>query len=322
MDYAPHILRRLETADPHILLWKSSLEAQQKNRSTIENYLWPALHLFEFCERKGYPTSALDISKVHVTAWLADMNREVTEGTISEYTVKSRFVHARLFFRWLKAEEFVPEEWKDPFAKLSIPKTPEPFKPLVKPDEVERMLQYLEARKRLRDAALIAVLYDTGMRATEAVRLKWSDFQDRAYRRLLLGTETTRRTKARTIRDVWLGNRTASLLLRLHMQQSRQKKLNEWVFPTRNGTPMNRGSAHKLVSTVGRAVGIERTVGLHVFRHTWSCNMLLAGVTPQALKEAGGWTDLTMVEHYTRRVAREVASAQVSQFSPLDRLRG
>ena len=83
-------------------------------------------------------------------------------------------VAVRAFFTWLLAEGVVSE---DPTAHLDAPRSWRPLPRVLRAEEVEGLLAApLRDRPRgLRDAAMLEVLYATGLRVSELCGLRLTD---------------------------------------------------------------------------------------------------------------------------------------------------
>ncbi|MGH2631887.1 MAG: tyrosine-type recombinase/integrase, partial [Tepidiformaceae bacterium] len=180
--------------DPLLILYRGALAGEHKSRATIEHYIGATLDYMEWAGTTGYPIDVALLTKLHVLGWLGSLWERTRAGTYSESSVRNRFVGFRCYVRWLMRNDLVPAGYKDPFAGIPLPKGPETFKQLIADDEVSAMLTFLEKAKRYRDVALVSLLYDTGMRAEEALTLKWTDFRDKSYKRAILGKDPDRRT--------------------------------------------------------------------------------------------------------------------------------
>ena len=101
----------------------------------------------------------------------------------------------------------------------------------------------------------------------------------------------------------------------------------QWVFPARKRSPDPRSGRemrhHVLESGLQKAVkraveqaGLDKKVGCHTLRHSFATHMLENGVNIRVLQELLGHADVKTTEIYTHVMARDVRQLQ----SPLDRL--
>ena len=155
-----------------------------------------------------------------------------------------------------------------------------------------------------RDALLMCLLLDHGLRAGEAVALTVEGFD--------LGGElfTFYRPKVA---------KRQTHRLTLHTLEAARAYLDAEGAPTAgpllygsrkggglNGRPMRRENISLRVAELGRAIGIAN-LSAHDCRHYWATAAARGGTDPLALQQAGGWNSLTMVRRYVEesKIANE-----------------
>ena len=144
-------------------------------------------------------------------------------------------------------------------------------------------------------ATLILFLAVSGLRISEAIGIKWTDFDDdvlRVSRRIYEGKEGTTKTE-RSERCLPI---PGSLLARMRLLGG-----GEWVFRSRSGTPVNPGNMLKrYVRPAVKELGIE-IGGWHDFRHTLATRSLRKWPT-KVVSEILGHSDV----HTTLRVYHHI----------------
>jgi integrase len=141
----------------------------------------------------------LSATRADVENWLVHLHQSCRPAT-----VLSRYMGLRRFYDWLLAEEEIAE---NPFGshgarRIRPPEVPETHKQVVSPDDMLRVFRLLDRQKRWRDAVVIAVLYDTGMRASELAQALTENVD------LDAGTILLERTKGRRPRLVGIAPET------------------------------------------------------------------------------------------------------------------
>ncbi len=126
-------------------------------------------------------------------------------------------------------------------------------------------------------ATLVLFLATSGLRIGEAIAIKWSDFDGNEIR-------ISRRICGGDVDSV----KTESSVRRLPVDSalvSRMRKLGtaDWVFCSREGTPVNPGNALKRYVRPAAAKLIIRLGGWHDFRHTLTTTMRRSGVHPKVI---------------------------------------
>lgn len=163
-----------------------------------------------------------------------------------------------------------------------------------------------------RDALLIALLLDHGLRIGEAVVLTRKDFdlergELRFYRPKVNKTQRHRLTPD-TIRAF------VAYVAAGHAQDDDQPLLHRSKKNRAlTAEPLDERSANDRIATLGRKIGIAN-LSPHDLRHTWTgrhaeraskgeCNIL-------EIQEAGGWSSLSIVRRYVKE--REIANENLA----------
>ena len=137
-------------------------------------------------------------------------------------------------------------------------------------------------------STLVLFLAATGLRIGEAIGIKWTDFDGdvlRISRRIYEGKEGSPKSEG-SERSLPI---PAVLLLRM-----RSLGGSEWVFRSREGTPVNPGNALKrYIRPVTKKLGIK-IGGWHDFRHSLTTGLLRSGVSPKVVSELLGHADVNI----------------------------
>lgn len=145
-----------------------------------------------------------------------------------------------------------------------------------------------------RDALLMCILLDHGLRCGEIARLEVSAFD------LTEGTMTFYRPKVQKEQTHKL-TRDALAAVRAYFQFDAPVMGRLLLSTTKGGTltanPMTERAITKRVNYLGSKVGIEQ-LSAHDLRHSWATQAARNKTDPFALQEAGGWASLAMPRRY------------------------
>jgi len=141
----------------------------------------------------------------------------------------------------------------------------------------------------LRDRAIVTLLIDTGIRASElcSLTLRDADFQN--HRIVVMG-------KGRKERHIPISPRTEQALWR-YLATRDDKKPVAPLLATSTGRRLNRFNLHGLLELAGDRAGVGN-VYPHRFRHTFAITFLRNGGNVFALQRILGHESLTMVNKY------------------------
>jgi len=291
----------LNTPDPVTLLdsYRVHLIAARKRPDTVRGYLIGPRLFLTWGADNGLP--ALDkVDRRYIERWLA------TLGHLSSHTQRAYAEHVRLWFRWMADEGDISS---DPTERLSLPAVDEPDKDVVDAEVIRDVLAGLEKAKRWRDLAMIALLYDTGMRAGELCSLKREDCD------FEVGTVRLQavNTKGRFPRVVPI---SPACVRNLDRYLRRRTDREPWLFLSKSG-PMTAPALYRTVRKVFAETGM--TIGPHDLRHT-SATHMSGDVATSDLQTIFGWRNPVQARHYTRQAHVANAIAAHRKASPLERL--
>ncbi|OGN72836.1 MAG: hypothetical protein A2X24_12025 [Chloroflexi bacterium GWB2_54_36] len=215
----------------------------------------------------------------------------------------------RAFFNWWFAE-YEPEDIKNPFLKAKMKPPHDPPLDPVPNETVKKLLETCKTNRfyDIRDQAIIAVLYDSGIRANELIMLDRSDLDDR--------TLNIRFGKGKQIRLVHFGLSTKKNLTRYI---NKRFDLEIALFISDFGERLTYDGLRKIIVKRSVLAGVD-TPSLHSFRRAFALNCLLANWDIYRLKDEMGHNSLDVLERYLKIV--EAMRADLSRMtSPLDNLR-
>lgn len=115
------------------------------------------------------PTVATKLGREHIEAFLADLQGKVKPGSVAV-----RYRSLQQLFKWLLEEREVEV---DPMARMRPPHVPDQPVPIIPPDVARRLLDVCNGTKLedRRDAAILTLLLDTGIRRAELVGIAITD---------------------------------------------------------------------------------------------------------------------------------------------------
>ena len=217
----------------------------------------------------------------------------------------------RGFFTHLIAERHVEI---DPAAHLEAPRTWRTLPKVLSSVEVAALLdapRRAGAARGLRDSAMLELLYATGLRVTELVRLHLGDLHlDAGYLRCW--------GKGAKERVVPLGGEADAAVQR-YLAEGRPRLLGsrrtDVLFVNDRGGALTRQGVWKLIKRYGRIAGIERPLSPHVVRHSFATHLLENGADLRAVQLLLGHADITTTQIYTH-VNRERLRRLYESFHP------
>lgn len=199
----------------------------------------------------------------------------------------------RSFFSWLLREKYISE---NPFELITTPKIEKRLPNFLYKDEIDKLFSSLSGEENfdLRDRALIELLYGSGIRVSEAVKLNLSDIDLESGEVNVLG-------KGSKERIALIGSKAISAI-KEYIQKSRPKLLkNETraVFLGRLGTRLTQRSIERLMKKWVKKALIDKKVTPHTLRHSFATHLLDHGADLRSVQELLGHSSLSTTQVYT-----------------------
>jgi len=203
----------------------------------------------------------------------------------------------RQFFAWCTRQGLVRA---NSAAALLLPRRPHRLpRDVLTESEVEAVLARPDVATvlGLRDRALLELLYSTGLRRMELIRLRLADLDgDR-------GVCFVREGKGGKDRVVPVGSRAVRWLER-YLADARPALVappdEGTLFLTRRGRPLATNRLSELVHRYVRAAGLGPKGSCHAFRHTVATLLLRHGADIRHIQELLGHADLRTTAQYTQ----------------------
>src|SRR4051794_3682228 len=141
--------------------WRTHLQARNIAPSTIASYLVVGEKLLTWLREAGMPTTASEITRDHLEAFLAALSERVSPATTAKH-----YRSLQQLWRWLVEDG---EILRSPMERMRPPQVPEQPLDVFTDDDLRALLDTTRGNtfEKRRDMAILRVLIDTGMRAGE-----------------------------------------------------------------------------------------------------------------------------------------------------------
>jgi site-specific recombinase XerD len=309
----------LERMTQEYAIWH---EVSGHSTNTINLYRWVLGSFRAWLAEHGRSTNIMDITLADARAFLLheqqrDSRMPPKPGTTSrtkKLSDRTIHIHARslrAFFNWLVAEEYLTT---NPLAKLKNPKLEHRMKEVLSVDEVERLIAECNPKTFYgsRSFAIVAILYDSGLRAGELSALDLHDVDWAGYHLRVMG-------KGRKERLVPFSPTTHKALRRYVTHREDWALTGETaLFVTAEGHRLSRDAVTRLVKRLGQRAGVSR-LHPHLLRHSAAVAAIMNGADQFALKRILGHSQLSTTDVYVDYAQQHLAERH-KQFSPMARV--
>lgn len=152
-------------------------------------------------------------------------------------------------------------------------------------EDVKKLIEYAD---KIRDKLLIKVMFGLGLRVSEAVNLKWSNFRDSngIVNLSVMGKGRKQRTVL-VIPSLWQ-----------ELQQLRCEG-GEYLFIGRcSQTPLRRNTAHWTLKQIAKKAGLTEELSCHWLRHSHATEAIKGGCDLSLLQQSLGHSSITTTQKY------------------------
>jgi len=221
--------------------------------------------------------------------------RELRLRGLSPRSVARALATLRVFFRHLRQEGAVRE---DPTADVDGPRVERALPRALPVAEVERLLRSADTSTPtgLRDAAMMEVLYATGLRVSELVSVCMADLHLESGYVLCRGKGSRERiapigSTARVRLSEYLAGARAAIL---------KGRSSPYVFVQGRGAPLTRQGVWKNLRRYALVAGVRGRLSPHVLRHSFATHLLENGADLRVLQKMLGHADISTTQVYTQ----------------------
>lgn len=239
-------------------------------------------------------TEVTGITRANVTNYIQQLSTRA-QNPLSPSSQSRILSSIRGFHRYLHDEKLVET---DVTVDIAPPKLPQR---LPKAITVEQMSALLAATDgdglvRVRDKALLELLYATGARISEAVALNVDDVTAaEGFLRL--------RGKGGKQRIVPIGSYAQAALdtylVRVRPEFSRRGKATPALFLGPRGGRVSRQMAWMIIRETAERAQLEKLISPHTFRHSFATHLLAGGADVRVVQELLGHSSVATTQIYT-----------------------
>ena len=262
---------------------------------TVRNYTTDLLGsqrikgFFTFLTERGIQ-SLNEVDRALLRHYLAYL----MEQGLAKASIARKLSAIRSFYRYLVREELLPV---NPVQKTSSPKLDRRLPSFLTIEEITRLLEApdVSTPQGQRDRALLELLYASGPRVSELVKLNLEQVN--------LDTREIRVWgKGAKERMVLMGEPAAEALT-TYLNQGRLALLGEKrtnaLFLNRYGERLTDRSVQNILQEYANMVGMDKRVHPHMLRHTFATHLLDGGADLRVVQELLGHASLSSTQIYT-----------------------
>ncbi|MGQ9732416.1 MAG: site-specific tyrosine recombinase XerD [Candidatus Zipacnadales bacterium] len=271
------------------LFVESLIVERGMSRNTAQAYATDARQWGQYLRSKGKWTFA-DADRDDVWAYIETLKKR----GLARASLCRKQSSLRQLYRFLAREGHTTS---DPTADIDLPRRERRIPHVLTAEECQRLLTVpdLSTDQGLRDAAMLFLLYATGLRVSELCALRLQDVQ----------------WEMEAIRTIGKGNKErlvpvaspALALVRRYVVEVRPRMAfrtdEDAIFLNHRGRRLSRVGVWMIIKRYVLEAGIRRDVSPHTLRHSFATHLLEGGADLRAIQEMLGHADLSTTEIYT-----------------------
>lgn len=266
--------------------------------NTVESYL---LDLMSFL--KWFNNDVRITTKEDILNYISFLR-----GNLNEKSINRHISSLKSFYSYLADMNYISI---NPLEDISILKVKKTLPKYLSTEEVDKLLNIkLNTAFDYRNKAMLEVIYGTGLRVSELVKLEYSniDFENSIIRV---------KGKGKKDRVVPLGE-IASYYLKIYINDYRSKLLNknnyDEIFLNNHGKPITRQGFNFILENIRRETGIEKELTPHTLRHSFATHLLEGGADIRSIQEMLGHENISTTNIYTTVVNKVLRENYDSYF--------
>ena len=258
--------------------------ARGSTGNTAGSYRRDLVKLARFLSSSGGASSWMDVKKSDLVAYIGSME----EAGYAPSTISRSVACMHAFFRYLISQNMIKD---DPSLSLKPPRIRKKVPGILSVKQVEKLLGEpdLTTGKGVRDAAMLELLYATGIRVSELISLTVDDVNMKA--------------SCIRLRDrfVPFGDKAKKALGR-YIRESRMMFLEEpcerVLFVNCKGRQMSRQGFWKIIKGYALSCGISEEITPHTLRHSFAAHLLENGADIYSVRDLMGHSDISTTQIY------------------------
>ncbi len=273
------------------------------SQNTKQSYYRDLIKYQEFLKKKGI-TQTKDVTKNDIVKYIELLNKEDMKTTsIARKLTTIKAFHNYLFQKQVLKVD-VSETIDRPKLRKKLPK-------VLTVDEVDRLLD-IECKTPFdyRNKSMLELMYGTGLRISELLDLKMTDFD-------LENCIIRCKGKGSKERIVPIGEYTMDSLTNYLgvRNQLLKKKTCEYLYLNNLGGRLSRFSFFKILKKLLLEKNINKDVSPHSLRHSFATHMLDYGADLRSIQELLGHSDIATTKIYTH-ISNNKIKKEYEEFHP------
>lgn len=262
-------------------------EVKQASENTVQSYRRDLMQMITYLEEKEIREAAKE-TKTSLHGYILHMEEQGKAAT----TISRMMAAMKAFFNYECMQACIR---RNPAESLHAPKVEKKAPVVLSVDQVSALLAQPSGQtpKEIRDKAMLALLYATGIRVSELIGIQMEDIN------MNIGFLVCRDGERE--RTIPFG-RSAKAALEEYLEHARNELLrgkgSDYFFVNCTGGAMSRQGFWKIIKYYGEKAGIEEDITPHTLRHSFAAHLIARGADMRAVQTILGHSDMATTQMY------------------------
>ena len=292
----------------HIQGFRSFLQLERSlSINSIEAYERDVEKLTQFLELNNIQKPAIKL----VTKDIRDFMQWIASLGLSARSQSRILSGIKAFYKYLIIEENLKN---NPTELIEAPKIGKKLPETLSKTEIIGLIESVDLShpQGERNRAMLEVLYGCGLRVSELINLKLSDWhRNEGFVRIIGKGNKERLAPIGRIAE----NHLKTYIKQIRSCQDKAKGYEDYIFLNRNGRKLSRVMIFYIIKELAKKINLNKKISPHTFRHSFATHLIDGGADLRAVQEMLGHESITTTEIYTH-LDRDYLRDAIITFHP------
>lgn len=277
------------------------------SENSVEAYIRDVNKLVDYLSINGIKKSPKELTSKDISTFI----QWIVKFGISANSQARLLSGIKAFYKYLILEEIID---KDPTLLIEGPKKGLKLPETLSTEEIDDLIKSIDLShpQGQRNKAIIETLYGCGLRVSELINLKITNWFRKDGFIKVIG-------KGNKERLVPIGKVTESVLKiyvdQIRVHQKINKGCEDFVFLNRRGNQLSRVMIFTIIKDLAEKTGLKKTISPHTFRHSFATELIKRGANLRAVQEMLGHESISTTQIYTH-IDREFLRESIITHHP------
>lgn len=293
--------------DKLIKNFKNYLKIERNlSKNTITSYLFDLQKLNIFLEENNFSSNPSHIKESTLKKFVYKISKEIKPSS------QARIISGiKRFFDFLILENILNE---NPLQNIETPKIGSKLPTTLTVKEIDKLIDSIDikSKNKIRNKAIIEILYSCGLRVSELITLKVSDLYFNESIIKVIGKGNKERFVPISKGAI---NYIEKYLNEIRIFQKIKKGSEDTLFLNERGSGLSRVMIYIILNDLKIKAEINKKIGPHTLRHSFATHLLENGADLITIQNMLGHENIVTTERYLH-VNRKHLVESISKYHP------